>query len=201
MGLGDTNGRFANLYKRNIIPISMVMLKGVEFREIKLRDSYNRRALQSKNKIISAIKLFGLTEDDAEIKLENFAMRKAQATASWWMLREHLFFSYNGSDKFAENIAMVAQVIEHFCHLLYDKQITEEKFLELFVEDGDIVEQRKHARKVLGVEENSIDFETMHKNYKKLSKECHPDMPNGSTEKFKELNVAHKVVKKELSAL
>lgn len=176
----------------------MVTIKGQEFKEIILRDSYSRRALQYKNKIIRFLKVFGLTEDDVEIPLEKIAMRKAQASASWYMWDQHLLYSYNGSAKFAENLGMVSQVIERFICLLGEDKITPEEFLELFMEDVDILDKRKKARELLGVEGHSIDFETMHKNYKKLSKELHPDMPTGDTEKFKEINNAHKILKKEL---
>ena len=177
----------------------MVNIKGYNFKQITIRDSYNRRALQYKNKIISYLKNFGLTEDDVDVPLESVTMRKAQASASWYMWDEHLFFSYNGSTKFVENLAMVAQVIKYFIDLLSEDKITQEEFLKLFVEDNDIIEQRKNAREILGVEESSTDFETMHKNYKNLSKEHHPDMPNGNTEKFKKINSAHKILKRELN--
>ena len=179
--------------------MSMINIKGHDFKQITIRDSYNRRSLQYKNKIINSIKNVGLTEDDIDIPLEGIAIRKEQASASWYMWDKHLFFSYNRSTKFVENLAMVAQVIEHFLHLLSEDEITQEEFLKLFVEDEDIIKQRKIAREVLGVEEDSTDFETMHKSYKKLSKEHHPDMPNGSTEKFKKINTAHKILKKELN--
>ena len=129
--------------------------------------------------------------------LETVAMRKAQASVSWYLDYRHLFFSYNGSSKFVENLAMVSQVIEYFIHSLYENKITGEQFLAIFEEDTDILEQRKQAREVLGVGHDSKDFETMHKNYKKLSKEYHPDMPGGDTEKFKKINSAHKILKKE----
>ncbi|MCX9025094.1 MAG: DnaJ domain-containing protein [Candidatus Methanoperedens sp.] len=35
--------------------------------------------------------------------------------------------------------------------------------------------------------------------YKALAKELHPDMPTGDTEKFKQLNIAHKILKRELT--
>ena len=177
----------------------MVNIKGYNFKQITIRDSYNRRALQYKNKIISYLKNFGLTEDDVDVPLESVTMRKAQASASWYMWDEHLFFSYNGSTKFVENLAMVAQVMDYFLHLLSEDKLSQEEFLKLFAEDKDIIQQRKDAREVLGVEENSIDFETMHKNYKQLSKKHHPDMPSGDAEKFKKINTAHKILKKELN--
>ena len=177
----------------------MVKIKDHEFKQIIVRDSYNRRALQYKNKIIEDLKYFHLTEDDIDIPLEQIAIRKAQATVSWYLEGRHLFFSYNGSAKYVENLAMASQVIEHFIKLLDGKRMTVEEFMETFAEDTDILEQRKNAREVLGVEENSTDFEKMHENYKKLSKEHHPDMPTGNAEKFKQINKAHKILKKELS--
>ena len=177
----------------------MVNIKGYEFKEIKLSDSYNRKALQFKNKIINNLKIFGLTEEDTNIPLEKIAMRKAQATASWYLWGEHLFYSYNGSSKFVENLGMVFQVIQHFTTLLNEEKITQEEFLKTFAEDHDIIKQRKDARELIGVEEHSTDFDTMTKKYKKLSKEHHPDMPGGDTEKFQAINKAHKILKKELN--
>ena len=177
----------------------MVLIHGHEFKEIMVRDSYNRRALQFKNSIINHLRLFGLSEDDVDIVLENICMRKAQASISWYMFDKHLFFSYYRASKFVDNLAMVAQVIEYFLDLLDDNKITKEAFLELFVEDDDIVEQRKEAREVLGVDEDSTDFEAIHQNYKMLSKKHHPDMPTGDTEMFKRINKAHKILRKELN--
>jgi len=176
----------------------MTNIKGYEFKQIIVRDSYNRRAVQFKNKMVDCLKTAGVIEDDIDIPLEQLAMRKIQASISWYMWRKHLFFSYNGSSKFVENVAMVAQVIEHFVNLLKEKEINQEEFLNLFVEDEDIIKQRIKAREILGVKENSTDFKEIHENYKNLSKEHHPDMPSGSTEQFKKINAAHKILKKEL---
>ena len=177
----------------------MVKIKGYDFKQIAIHNSYNRKALQYKNNIINELKVFGLTKYDIEIPLEIIAMRKAQASTSWWMWDEHLFFSYNRSSKFVENLAIVEQVIRHFINLLIKGEINKDEFLQLFAEDKDIIKQRIDAREVIGVEEDSTDFETMHKNYKKLSKIHHPDMPTGDTEKFRKINIAHKILKKELN--
>ena len=176
----------------------MVIIKGEEFREIKVKDSYTRRALQFKNNIIKSLKVFGLTEDDVEVPLERMPMKEAQAMASWWMLDDHLFFSYGGCAKFVENLAMVAKVIAYFADRLEDGEITKAKFKELFSEDHDILKQRKKARAALGFDEKESDFDLMHQKYKKLAKEHHPDMPGGNVEKFKEVNNAHKILRKEL---
>lgn len=176
----------------------MIKVKGHEFKKITIRDSYNRRALQYKNKIINDLKVFRLTEDDIDVPLESIAMKKAQSSVSWYMWDEHMFFSYNRASKFVENLAMVSQIIEHFINLLSESQISQEEFIDLFAEDKDIIKQRIDAREVLGVDQDSTDFKTIHKNFKKLSKEHHPDMPEGDTEKFKKINKAHKILKKEL---
>lgn len=176
----------------------MKKIKGYEFKEVVVKNSYNRRALHFKNQIINNFKIFGLTEDDVEIPLESIAIKKAMASAEWYLEDKHLFFSYNGSSKFVENLGMVVQVIGHFTTLLIEGGITLDKFFDEFEEKRDVIEQRVNARKILEVSEDSIDFELIHKNYKKLSKEFHPDMPNGNTEKFKTINVAHKILKREL---
>ncbi len=94
---------------------------------------------------------------------------------------------------------MVSQVIEYFLNLVANEEISQDEFLRLFTEDDDILKQRKEARTILGVEEDSLDFDTMHKNYKALSKDLHPDMPNGDPEAFKRINTAHKILKRELA--
>lgn len=40
-----------------------------------------------------------------------------------------------------------------------------------------------------------IDKKNLKNKYLKLSKQYHPDMPNGSEEKFKEINEAYKLLK------
>ena len=176
----------------------MVTIKGHEFRQITITNSYDRRAMQYRNKIISTLKSIGLTEDDMDIPLETRAMKKEQASVAWYMWDDHLFFSYNKCSKFVENLAMVSVVIDYFINLVNERQLTPEEFIKMFAEDEDIIKKRKEAREVLGVEEKSNDFSVIHKNFKKLSKELHPDMPAGDTERFKKINVAHKILKREL---
>ena len=177
----------------------MVTIKGYEFKKVTVRDSYNRRALKYKNNIINYFKNVEVIEDDVDVPMESMAMRRAQASVSWYMWDYHFFYCYNNdTSKFVENLGMVAQVIEHFLNLLSEGKISQDEFIKEFEEDHDIIKQRKDARKVLGVEEDSTDFEKMHQNYKKLAKAHHPDMSGGDTEKFQEINKAHKILKKEL---
>ena len=176
----------------------MVIIKGYEYNQPIVRDSYNRRAIQFKNKIVTSLKVFGITRDDIDIPIERMAIKRAQAEVTWYMWDERLYFSYNGCAKFVENLAMIAKVIEYSISLLGKGEISKEKFLRMYFEDKNINEQRKNAREVLGVDEDSIDVRTMTRNYKMLSKEHHPDMPNGNMEEFKKINHAHKVLMSEL---
>ena len=66
-------------------------------------------------------------------------------------------------------------------------------------EDDDLIEKRKKARELLNLDENENDLDVIDKQFKIMARELHPDMENGSTEKFKKLNEAHKILRKEVS--
>ena len=72
-------------------------------------------------------------------------------------------------------------------------------FNNAFSEDKDVQEQRKKARELLGIDEKSLDLDLINKRYRELAKSLHPDMPGGDLEKFKALNRAHKILKRELT--
>ena len=76
--------------------------------------------------------------------------------------------------------------------------ITKAEFVRKFEEGENIEKRRKKARELLGVDEDCLDLELINKNYKLLAKKCHPDMGGGDIKKFKELNHAHKLLKREL---
>jgi len=54
------------------------------------------------------------------------------------------------------------------------------------------------AREFFEVSSDCKDLSEINKKYKQLSKTLHPDTDTGDEEKFKELNEAHKVLKREL---
>jgi len=175
----------------------MVKVKGYEIKAKPVRDSFYRRATSFKNKIIATLKTIGVPEDDVDIKVETMAMKKTQASASWYFDRSNLFFSHN-SGNFAENLYIVLQVIEIAVQELIDEEISVDEFVNKFEEDKDIGKSRKKAREVLGVPEDCLDIDLINKEYKKLSKKYHPDMEGGDIKKFKEINHAHKMLKREL---
>ena len=178
--------------------MATIKAKGHEFNDYRVRDSFNRRAVQFRNNIIISLGKIGLTEDDIEVDLEPSAMKKAPASAAWYIDGHHLYYSYSASNKFVENLYAVSKVIELEVNSLLNKEKTRQEFISGFSEDKDIGDKRKKARQVLGVSEDTLDLSEINEKYKTLAKEHHPDMPTGDLEKFKEINHAHKTLKREL---
>ena len=175
-----------------------IIVKGAEFNFNPIRDSYNRRAQQFQNSIFAGLKKIGLTEDDIEIDLEVNGRIKLPGVAEWYFDGYRLYFSCNLYDKYAENLYVVFKVIEYWVNSLLNEEITIEEFIQKFVEKDDIEKQRKEARELLGVDEDCIDIDEINKKYKVLARKFHPDMEEGNTERFKAINNAHKMLKREL---
>jgi len=178
--------------------MATLKIKGYEITVPLIRDSYDRRATQYKNNIIESLKKAGLTEDDIDIKQEPSAFKHAPAFVSWYIDGHHLYYRYKIAKKYVENLYIVSKVLEFEVNSLLTKKKTREEFIADFSEDRDVEEKRKEARTVLGVEHDVIDLEVIDARYKDLAKKNHPDMPGGDTEKFKAINHAHKVLKREL---
>ena len=175
-----------------------IKVKGYELTTAPIRDSFDRRALQFKNKIITSLGRIGLTEDDIDLELEPSAVKNVPAYASWYLQGRHLHYSYKGSRTYAENLYVVFRVIELEVNALLSGQKTAEEFIRDFSEDKDIKDKRKEAREILGVAHDATDLDQINQNYRELAKKHHPDMPEGNPEKFKEINLAHKTLKREL---
>ncbi len=177
--------------------MARITVRGHEFNELAIKDSYDRRALQFKNNIIAALKKIGLTENDIDIELPRIARLRGTAAASWYFDGRNMYLSYKNGATFVQNLYVVSKVIEAEVAALLAGEKMPEDFVRDFVEDRDVEIQRKEARKILGVEENCIDIEVINKSYKQLAKQQHPDL-GGDLEKFKEINNAHKMLKREL---
>lgn len=175
-----------------------ITIKGHEFNAITIKDSYSRRSQKFKNNIIVSLRSLGLTEDDVELELEPIAIKKVPASVSWYINGFHLHYSYKKCDKYVENLYVISKLIDLEIKEILEGKKTIEEFINDFREELDVGEKREKARDLLGVDEDTIDLNLINKKYKNLSKDAHPDMPNGSTEKFKELNNAHKILKREL---
>ena len=177
--------------------MARITVRGHEFSELVIKDSYDRRAIQFKNNIIAALKKLGLTENDVEIVLPKIARMRGVAAASWYFDGRNMYFSYRSGATFVQNLYVVSKVIEAEVAALLKEEKTAEEFVRDFTEDRDVEMQRKEARKILGVEENCFDIEAINKSYKLLAKQLHPDL-GGDPEKFKLINNAHKMLMREL---
>ena len=190
----------ANLYKpllKQLLLMSTITVKGNEFQMLVIRDSFQRRAVQFKNNIIATLRKIDLTEDDIDIEIEAVAIKRAPASASWYFNGHYLHYSYQAS-RFIDNLYIVSRVIELSVDALLQGKITVDDFVREFAEDKDVTQQRIEARELLGVPPNSTDMKLIDKNYKELAKKYHPDTSQGDTEKFKAINRAHKMLKREL---
>lgn len=176
----------------------IIKIRGHDYNIHPTRDSFNRRSTQYANMIIEKFRLLGLTSDDIEITEERIPMRNAPASVSWWIQGYHCHFSFNKMGKFVDNLLVVLKVIEHNIDELVNENIGFEEFISNFKEEDNFDKKRLEAREFFGVEKDHIDLDMISQKYKKLAKTLHPDMPTGNTEKFKQLNEYHKILKREL---
>ncbi|MBU1622446.1 MAG: J domain-containing protein [Nanoarchaeota archaeon] len=178
--------------------MARITIKGHEFNQLLIRDSYDRRAVLFTNNIVEILKKIGVIEDDIDISSQKVARLRGDAFASWYFDGQYMYFSYKLSNKYIDNLYIVSKVIELEVKSLLNEEITADEFIRHFYEDKDIEKMRKEARELLGVEEGCLDLELINKNYKILAKQHHPDA-GGEMEMFKKINHAHKMLKRELS--
>ena len=178
--------------------MARITVKGHEFNELIIRDSYDRRAVLFKNNIIEILRKIGVDDDDVEVSLQRVARLKGHATASWYFEGNYMHFSYKLLNKFIENLYVVSKVIELEVKLLLNEEITVDEFVRHFSEEQDVEKEQQKAREILGVDKDCLDMELIIKNFKELAKKNHPDA-GGDPEIFKKINLAHKTLKRELS--
>jgi len=177
----------------------MVIIKGHEIETVIVKNAHNRKALQLKNNIVMLLRNIGVNENDIDVPIENVAMKKARASATWYHSGHRMYYSHNMQGKYVDNLHVLFKVIEKESNLVLSEQKTFNDFVTEFREEKDVEDKRKEARAFFGVAPDSNDLEIITKKYKALAKELHPDMPSGDVEKFKQLNIAHKILKRELN--
>jgi len=177
----------------------MVIIKGHEIETVIVKNAHNRKALQLKNNIVMLLRSIGINENDIDVPVENVAIKKAKAYATWYHSGHRMYYSHNMQGKYVDNLHVLFKVIEIESNLVLSEKKTFDDFITEFREDKDVDNKRKEAREFFGVAPDSNDLEIITKKYKAMAKELHPDMPTGDTEKFKQLNVAHKILKRELT--
>jgi hypothetical protein len=178
--------------------MTTITIKGHEFEAVLAHDSFGRRALQYKNKIITALSKIGLEADDTIIDVEPIAIKNIQASATWYTEGYRMYYSHQSAKRYVDNLYVVYKVIElEVADLLAEKK-TFNEFLSEFTEEEDVEKMRKEARETLGVEPDVLDMDIIDKKYKDLAKKHHPDKDKGDIELFKKINNAHKILKREL---
>jgi hypothetical protein len=178
--------------------MATITIKGHEISVSPTKDSFGRRALQHKNKIISILGKVGFIADDVIIDLEPVAIRNAPASVTWYGEGYRMYYEYKSANRYVDNLAIVSQVIELEVEDLLSGKKSFSDFLREFTEDEEVDTLRKEAREILGVEHDVLDMAEIDFKYKQLAKLHHPDMPEGNAEMFKRINNAHKILRREL---
>lgn len=178
--------------------MAITKVKGHEFETFIVNESFSRRAVQFMNHIIKALNLLGVPERQIDVTMEKYALKNAPASVLWFMDGHRMYFSYEAAPRFVENLYIISKVIALEVDAVINKRKTMQDFVSEFSEQEDIEEQRKEAREILGVSHDTKDLDAINKRYKALAKEHHPDVSTGNLTKFKAINRAHKILKREL---
>jgi hypothetical protein len=178
--------------------MTTITIKGREYTPVPIRDSFDRRAQQSRNTIMKSLSRFSLTEDDIDVDLEP-ARRSVPASVTFFLGDHRCYYSCAVLRTYADNLALVARVIDAEVQAVLRGEQPMEDFITKFVEIESVEEERLKARETLGVAADEKNLDVINKAYKALAKELHPDTDTGDIEKFKVVNNAHKTLKRELS--
>ncbi len=178
--------------------MNIIKIKGHLVNFIPAKDSYNRRALQFKNKCINSLKKIGTRGDDIEIELDGYCGRDAKAVIVWYFNGNRMYYEVHSQKKYVDNLYILSKIIENEVELVLLNKKPIEEFISEFREDEDVHDERKEAREFFGFSHDHKNIEEINVKYKKMARELHPDMPTGNVEKFKELNHHHKILKREL---
>jgi hypothetical protein len=179
--------------------MEIIKIKGHSIPFIATKDSFNRRALQYKNRIISSLSQIGVQRDSVDLELEGYCGRDSKARVTWFFDGYRMYYEVGSQTKYVDNLFIISKVIEKEIELVTSEKKPLEEFILEFREDEDVHDERKEAREFFGLDENHRDIEEINKKYKELARELHPDMPTGDVEKFKKLNHHHKILKRELA--
>jgi hypothetical protein len=175
-----------------------MQVKGHTFADPIVKDSFTRRAVFFSNKIIESLGKLGVVSEAIEVSNEVSPIKRLPATVTWFQDGHKLRYDYKQMNKYVDNLAVISKVIELEVAQVLAGHKPVHEFVGEFKIDEDVDDQRVKARELLGVDAKEMDLEIIDKKYKTMSKAAHPDMPGGNAEKFKELNTAHKVLRKEL---
>ena len=176
-----------------------ISIKGHKFPLVLAKESFNRRALQYKNKLISSLEQLGVKRDDVELELDGYCGRNDKASVVWYHNGHRMEYKAESQEKYVDNLYIISKVIEHEVELVLTEKKPIEEFINEYSEDEDVAKERKEAREYFGLDEDHMDIEEVNAKYKELAKSLHPDTATGDVEKFKQLNHHHKILKRELA--
>ena len=159
--------------------------------------SHTRKLQQIQNNIVQTLVLVGVNPDDVEF-VKGFPIKKIPAQMTWYGHGYFCHVSCNKAGKLIDNFSVILGLLKEEVAEVSAGTLEVKAMFRKFEGENEVFDDQKAARKFFEIESDHFDFETIQKKYKKLSKTHHPDMPEGSEEKFKELNKHHKVLKKEL---
>lgn len=191
----QTTGFLPEIWR--LIDMAKLLLKGYEFEDVNVKDSFNRRELAFANNIISTLKRIGVDEEQIDVSHETMPLTKKPAFVSWYHNDRHYYYSYS-EKRFIDNMRVVDKIISLSVRDVLEGKKSYAEFSLDFLEETDVEEKRKEARAYFGLKDN-FTMEDVNKAYKQLAKDLHPDMPDGDGEKFKKLNEAHKILRRELT--
>lgn len=175
----------------------MIKIKGYEFNDEPVKDATYRKGIQLQNQVKKNLTKIGIDEDQIDVSDVKVVIASKKAFVSWYFDGQHYYIGYS-KKRYIDNLNLISQVIKKYCDELTQDKISIEDFLKAFKEEEDVEDLREKARNYFELEEN-FTLTELDKKYKTLAKKYHPDMNNGDTEKFKELNVMHKTLKREFN--
>lgn len=175
----------------------MISLFDIDVPPFRRSMSY-RTLVDFRNRITTSLSQVGVIADDVEIDIPLSARKPGGASVSWYFQGQFLHLSVSRFPTFGENCYVVMYVLREYVSRLSSGAVSVEEFISLFSEKSDVTKRRVDARSILGVSEDCMDMDEIHLKYKALAKKFHPDMASGDHEKFQEVNLAHKVLRKEL---
>lgn len=176
----------------------MLKIKGNEISITFTTSSAARYAALFRANIIKVLKELCVSPNNIRIEEEPNAIKRAGAEIYWYMESHNCYYSYGRQPRYVDNLQVIAKLIEIEAYKLLNGEKTIEEFLLDFREDDDLIQKRNEARNLLGIKKHENDLEIINKQFKKLAREHHPDTENGNAERFKLINEAHKILKKEL---
>lgn len=175
-------------------------IKGHEIPLKITKSGTGRKAVQFTNCIVEDLKKLGIIRDNVEIDVQVLGSKRIPATIEFWYKGYYQRFSYSKAGRFIDNLYMIKELITLEVQEVLNGKKSFEDFLYQFQAETSSKEKSKeliNARNLLELSKEESDEKVINDAYKVLARKHHPDL-GGDLDKFKEINKAHKLLKKEL---